>query len=460
LAERRQIETPPSEAPTVSPDSSALRIRLDVTEGPHRGQAFTFAGHDTFLVGRSPRAHFRLPAKDEYFSRLHFMVEVNPPQCRLTDMGSKNGTYVNGRKTASADLKDGDVIKAGTTVLRVAIEAGAGAPVPAAASAVTRTALPLPPAAAPVAASGVCPICAAPFPRGGTRPSPPLCRACEAQARSQPQPIQGYRIVRELGRGGMGVVSLALRTADGTVVALKTITPAAAGVRAHVERFLREADILRRLAHPTIVALRETGESSGQLYFAMDYVRGTDAARLLHEEGPLPVGRAVGLVCPLLEGLGYAHAHGFVHRDVKPANVLVETVGGKDVVRLADFGLARVYQASPLSGLTMRGELGGTVAFMAPEQITQFREAQPPVDQYAAAATLYTLLTGRNVYDLPSQFTDQVLLLLQEDPVPIRTRRPDLPGELAGVIHRALAREPASRFADVGALRRALLPFC
>jgi serine/threonine-protein kinase len=258
----------------------------------------------------------------------------------------------------------------------------------------------------------------------------------------------------------MGVVHLALRTADGTAVALKTITPAAAGVRAQVERFLREADILRRLAHPNIVALRETGESSGQLYFAMDYVRGTDAARLLHEEGPLPVGRAVGLVCQLLEALAYAHAQGFVHRDVKPANVLVESAGGREVGRLADFGLARVYQASPLSGLTMRGELGGTVAFMAPEQVTLFREAQPPVDQYAAGATLYTLLTGRNIYDLPAQFTDQILLLLQEDPVPIRTRRPDLSKELANLIHRSLAREPGSRFADVGALRQALLAFC
>jgi serine/threonine-protein kinase len=472
LAQRSRLATPPVEVlPVAAPavgtadGGASLGIRLEVTEGPHRGLVFSFTGHDTFLVGRSSRAHFRLPAKDEYFSRIHFMVEVNPPQCRLTDMGSKNGTCVNGQKAETADLKDGDLIKAGTTVLRVCMEAKAGVPepappTPAAASFVTRTAPPLA-VAGPGVASGLCPACAAPLAARGTGTGSTLCPACEVLAQEQPQSIKGYRIVRELGRGGMGVVHLAVRAADGTLVALKTITPTVAGTRAHVERFLREADTLRRLAHPNIVAFREIGESSGQLYFAMDYVRGTDAARLLKKEGgPLAVGRAVGLVCQLLEALAHAHAQGFVHRDVKPANVLVAEENGREVLRLADFGLARIYQASPLSGLTMRGEVGGTVAFMAPEQVTHFREAKPAADQYAAGATLYTLLTDRLVYDLPRDFARQIAMLLQDDPVPIQTRRPDLDAALAGVIHRSLAREPGSRFADAGALRQALLAFC
>src|SRR5262249_39332353 len=144
--------------------------------------------------------------------------------------------------------------------------------------------------------------------------------------------------------------------------------------------------------HPNIVAFQEMGESEGRLYFAMDYVRGTDAAALLKEHGPLPVARAVGLVRQMLRALDYAHAKQFVHRDIKPANLLVAGAGGQETARLADFGLARVYQASQLSGLTMTGDIGGTVAFMAPEQITNYREAKPPVDQYAAAASLYNLL--------------------------------------------------------------------
>src|SRR5262249_44289157 len=128
-------------------------------------------------------------------------------------------------------------------------------------------------------------------------------------------------------------------------------------------------------------------------------------------------------------------------------------------VRVADFGLARKYQASQLSGLTMAGALGGTVAYMPPEQILDFRNVQPAADQYSAAATLYTLLTGGFVYDLPRELQKQLVLILQEDPVQIRQRRSEIPKELAGVIHRALAREPHERFADAAAMCAALRPF-
>src|SRR5579862_7238615 len=96
-----------------------MRIILTVIAGPHKGLEFSFDRHDTFLVGRSKHAHFQLPAKDKYFSRIHFMMELNPPQCRLIDMGSHNGTYVNGAKVLTYDLKDGDQIRAGHTILRV-----------------------------------------------------------------------------------------------------------------------------------------------------------------------------------------------------------------------------------------------------------------------------------------------------------------------------------------------------
>src|SRR5690349_15194696 len=108
-----------------------MRITLRVTSGPHTGQEFTFAGHDTFLVGRSSQAHFRLPLKDRYFSRLHFLVEVNAPRCRLMDMGSRNGTYVNSRKVSHADLRHGDQIKAGHTCLLVALDQVEAPAVPA-----------------------------------------------------------------------------------------------------------------------------------------------------------------------------------------------------------------------------------------------------------------------------------------------------------------------------------------
>src|SRR5262249_54106845 len=157
--------------------------------------------------------------------------------------------------------------------------------------------------------------------------------------------------------------------------------------------------------------------------FAMDYVRGVDASQVLRDQGQLDTRRAVSLVCQLLLALDYAHQRGFVHRDIKPANLLVTQSGGREEVRLADFGLARGYQAPPLGGRTMSGDIGGTIAFIAPEQITHYRESRPPVDQYSSAATLYNLLTAHYVYDLPREIPKQLALILNDEPIPILRRR-------------------------------------
>jgi serine/threonine protein kinase len=287
-----------------------------------------------------------------------------------------------------------------------------------------------------------------------------LCPACRGRIGSHGAPIAGYQVVRELGRGGMGVVYQAVRTADGGLVALKTIQPAVDPTPVEIDRFLREARILSELDHPNIVSFHELGESNGLLYFAMDYVTGTDAGELLKQHGgPLPIARAVDLVCQLLRALEYAHAKGFVHLDVKPSNMLVTREGGRDVVRLSDFGLARIYFTSKMSGLSNSDEGGGTAPFMAPEQINDLRAAKPSADQYSAAATLYNFLTDRYIYDFPKKLHAKIMKILLEDPVPIRDRRPDLPEGLAAIVHRALARDPEVRYANVREMRRALLPF-
>jgi serine/threonine-protein kinase len=271
--------------------------------------------------------------------------------------------------------------------------------------------------------------------------------------------IPGYEIVRFLGRGGMGTIYEAQRKSDKARLALKTIVPAVTGTPVLVQRFLREARILCLLNHPNIVSFRDMGESQGMLYFAMDYVEGTDAARMLKEKGPLPVRKAVRLITQVLAALVYAHQRGFVHRDIKPSNILVESSGRKKSVRVADFGLARIYLGSKLSGLTMQGEIGGTFAFMAPEQATHFRQTKPPADQYAAAATLYNLLTDRFLYDFTEGGVAALVVILTKETIPIEQRRPDLPPGLARVIGRATARRPEDRFPDVQAFRQELLPF-
>jgi eukaryotic-like serine/threonine-protein kinase len=447
-----------------------MRVTLTVIEGPHEGKSFSFAEHDNFIVGRSRNAHFRLANQDKYFSRFHFMVEVNPPSCRLLDLGSRNGTYVNGTKVGALDLKDGDLIRAGRTVLRLAVESaeppGSTCTYAPQVSPTASTLIAPPPGNAPppvtsfTTASTVpgatlppCPACHPETPGG------PLCDSCLEQSRQQTQNVPGYLLIRPVGRGSMGIVSLARRDSDGQILAIKTIAPAVSGTPAQVGRFVREAGILRELDHPNIVRFHDVGEVQGLLYFAMEYVPGTDAKQLLARHGPLPLSFAVRLVSQALRAIGHAHSRGFVHRDVKPGNLLVGGTEGKRVVKLADFGLARIYQASQLSGLTLLGEVGGTPAFMPPEQVLNYRTTLPPADQYAAAATLYTLLTQKFLFDAGKDPQEWFAQILQRDHVPLRRRQPALPVELEAVVHRALAKEPSERYPDVEAFRHALVPF-
>jgi serine/threonine-protein kinase len=261
----------------------------------------------------------------------------------------------------------------------------------------------------------------------------------------------------------MGVVYFAVSEAEGLPVAVKTITPAVRANEKDVKRFLREAMILRQLSHPGIVAFRDLGEADGQFYFAMEYVPGRDAFRLVKEGGPFPVKRAARLGCQLLDALEYAHSRGFVHRDIKPDNLLIVPHGGREVLRLADFGLARVYQSSTVSGITLTGMagMGGTLAYMPPEQILDFRNATPAADLYSTAATLYTLLTGQFVFDVVNRGVDHLLAaILTQDPVPLYTRRREIPRGLVDVIHQSLEKDPAERHRDAATMRKELNEFC
>jgi serine/threonine-protein kinase len=403
-----------------------MKVTLAVTSGPHTGQSFAFEQHDTFIVGRGDDVHFHLP-DDPHLSRRHFLLEINPPLCRLIDLESRSGTTVNGIKVETVDLKDGDRVEAGASAFRVQIDRRAE----------TDPFITLPP---PAAGTQVMPASAYP--------------AAEYPA------IPGYEIRREIGRGAMGVVYEAARRTDGETVALKTLLPAIAPTRLAIQRFLREARIIQELNHPHIVAFRDMGEVNRLLWFAMEYVPGTDASKHVKENGPMRIGEACRLSMQLLDALVYAHAKKFVHRDIKPHNLMLTAKsGGRLTAKLSDFGLARTYQASQLSGLTLAGEAGGTPLYMPPEQWLNFRDVKPAADQYSAAATLYFLLTGQPVFEQTGKLVSMMIRVLQEDSIPIRRRRPDVPDALALVIHRALARKPEDRFADVLAFAKALKPF-
>jgi pSer/pThr/pTyr-binding forkhead associated (FHA) protein len=439
-----------------------VAVKLIVVEGPHQGRTFTFHEHDNFIVGRSSRTHFQLPELDRSLGRFHFMIEVNPPACRILDLDSRNGTYVNKTRVTTADLKDGDVIRAGRNVFRLDVEMVPN-PEPALEETVSpHPGPPSPAGAAPVEPAGLCPICSAPIEGEGGL----LCAGCEDLSRQQTEDprIRGYRVIRELASGGMGKVYLAVCEGDATPVALKVIRCSTEITPEQLARFVREASVLKELRHPSIVAYRDMGGAHGVPYLVMEYAPGKDASVWLQEfrdaGGLPPVAVVARLICQLLEALAHAHANRFVHRDVKPANLLL--VGGDEEkqVKLADFGLARVYQASRLSGLTLTDTVGGSGEFMSPEHITGFREASPAADQYSAGVTLYRLLTAESLFEpRPSTRAQLYNCILTRAPVPLDSRRPDLPDGLGAVVHRAISKEPEDRFPDVEAFRKALKPY-
>ena len=257
------------------------------------------------------------------------------------------------------------------------------------------------------------------------------------------QDFAGYTILQTLGAGGMGEVYLAQHPRLPRRDAVKVLGSSVSSDEEYRQRFNLEADMIATLWHPHIVTIHDRGETDGQLWIAMDYVEGTDASRLLAEQHPygMPPDEVVRIITAVAEALDYAHGRGLMHRDVKPANILLGFPDSDDErVMLADFGIARwIGQSSQLTGTNMTV---GTVAYSAPEQL-KGDSVDGHADQYALAATAYHLLTGMP----PFQHTNPAIVISQHlsaEPPEIGTKRPELSG-LGPVFDKALARAPAGR---------------
>jgi DNA-binding NarL/FixJ family response regulator/predicted Ser/Thr protein kinase len=265
--------------------------------------------------------------------------------------------------------------------------------------------------------------------------------------------VAGYRIESLLGRGGMGVVYLATDLSLDRPVALKILPEERAQEEGFRERFLRESRLAASLDHPHIVPVFAAGEADGLLYIAMRYVEGTDLRALLEQEGRFDPARAIALVADVADALDAAHDRGLVHRDVKPANILISSRAGREHCYLADFGLTGMI-ATP-SSLTQAGAIMGTLDYLAPEQIAG-EAVDARTDLYSLACVLFESLDGKPPFARESAF--QVLWAhMQDEPPTLRSRRPELPEALDAVLTTALAKEPADRFRTCGALVAAAL---
>jgi serine/threonine-protein kinase len=264
----------------------------------------------------------------------------------------------------------------------------------------------------------------------------------------------GYTVVQRLGSGAMGEVYLVQHPRLPRRDAMKVLPAEFTTDDEYRSRFHREADIAATLWHPHIVGVHDRGEFEGQLWISMDYVEGTDVSRLQQERytGGMPPDDVVRIITAVADALDYAHQHQLLHRDVKPANILLSQPElGKERVLLADFGIAR--RIDDASGLTSTSMTVGTVAYAAPEQLMG-QSLDGRADQYALAATAFHLLTGTTLFQNPNQAA-VISQHLTSPPPPLAGRRPEL-SNLDPVFAKALAKSPGDRYESCLAFAEAL----
>jgi len=505
------------------------KVILTITQGKLAGETFVFDERTSCIIGRSKDCMPRVPNDKEHqrISRHHCLLDINPPDVRVRDFGSRNGTWVNGHKIGQRekgvsaeeaasgdfpeyDLKDGDEIRLADTVFRVSIYvpivcASCGVEIPEEEH----------PERTDSTSVANCRDCRQKVEKARRRPprrqtvveGVPVCAKCGrdvtdeigtdrqgefvcGHCRSDPMEllrkmlsaakdsekgvvaIEGYEVVKELGRGGMGAVYLARHQRLGRQVALKVMLPQVAASQTASDRFLREMENTRALRHSHVVQAFESGSSHGTFFLTLEYCEGGGISELMQTRGGrLPVKDAVGIALQVLAGLEYAHqaeiphvrredgsigvGRGLVHRDLKPQNIFLARSGRRWKAKVGDYGLAKAFDQAGLSGLTCTGTVAGTPYFMPRQQVLNFRFAQPEVDIWATAASLYTMLTGACPREFPKG-ADRWQVVLQTKPVPIRQRGAGIPRRLASVIDQALIDDPDIRMKSAAELRQAL----
>jgi len=298
------------------------------------------------------------------------------------------------------------------------------------------------------------------------------CEGC-ASARQDKVPISriaDYRLLKELGAGGFGVVYLARHETTARIVALKLTKERIKGDNNLLERFKREIAIMKELIHPHLVRLYDEGISGDDnYYFVSEYLPEGSLSDLLNKQERMSYKEATFFITQALDGLSHLHEKGYVHRDLKPDNILIrKDAKGGFIAKVGDFGLARGY-ALHGGTITKPGQWAGTILFCPPEQIFDFKNVKPHTDIYAMGITLYLLITGEFPYDFPTKakllemiLRDQKprnpidIILGKDKPIPIEKKAPDIPKDLASAINKAIEKDASKRFESARSFKEAI----
>lgn len=463
---------------TLEQSRPSVKVILSVSEGSLKGEEFEFANRTTCVIGRAKDCNLQLPNDEQHktISRYHCLLELNPPAIRIRDLGSLHGTYVNGQMIGRRapnqtpeqvaqlnlpvyDLQPGDEIKLGKTVFQVRVEGD----VPDATSFGTAMQFPAQTAIGDSvpASNGLA---------GKSAVTPVVPSDIVSAGSLEDLQVDGYDVLNQLSSDPFKQVYLARRQQTDELVTLKVMMPQTAVRMPVIEAFLHEVENTRALQHPHIVQLLDSGYVNGKFFFVWEHCDRGSVADLVQQQGKLTIEMAIDLTLQVLAGLEYAHSatipyvklldgsyspgRGLVHRDLNPANLLLAMVQDIPTVKIADYGLTKAFDLAGLSGLAPSQATTEAARFMPRQQAINFNYAKPEVDVWSTVACLYHLLTGAYPRDFANK--DPYLVVLQNEPVPIRQRNPEVPKQLAELIDMALVDNPDLCFKNATAFKLAL----
>lgn len=429
-----------------------MAVYLRIIHGMGQGQVLPVPNDQAVTIGRSSQASYAFD--DALLSRKHCQIECRGALCRIVDLQSRNGTYVNGQRIGAQLIKPGDRIKIGSLLIEVA---PASAVPPEASGTGGGTTAPVP-AAAQTAAVTACQVCQRPIKpqearafRGRT-----VCPQCLDRYDVDEDMIEGFKILERLQTTGIGTVYKAKQLLMERLVILKTIVTSGDTDEKTLRRFLREAKAGGRLSHPSIVELYDVNEAADLMYIVMEFVEGDTLDQLLRARGgPLPGVDVVRWMFQICDALKYAHEQSIIHRDIKPATIVVRKEDNR--AKLTDFTLAKNLERAGVSVITADGEAVSTPFYLSPEQVKSARAADARSDVYSFGATFYHALTGQ--LPIPSRsYGEFIAKVFTHQPAPLSQLFPSAPPPLSVILDRCLKKEPADRFQDMTELQDALTP--